>query len=206
MSNNVLAQSATQLTVSNHTDWSDLDFSQAVERAARRKVNPSSMTRERFMLKVGSLDQGLISAVCADYRNHFTAIYSKTERLPEDVYNTIQTHVRNWIEKQLKAVSVDNVISKRVAFHINLKNRNATLRTTIVGEELLSLKEQKLAYTIAIGDTNRRMENLRRDNRLSIELEVNLNSRISDLTLTAGYIDSKIAALEKSEPMPAEPK
>jgi hypothetical protein len=188
MSNQAIAPSATQLTVSNgNPEWDDSMFYGSAKRAAAR--TSKGVTRERQLLNRNKL----VSAVCADYRSHFASMYGKTDRLPSAVFEQIEKAVDKFLTEKLGEVNVLNCISYRRAFYHNAKQMEITERITNTGENKLTLKEQHLGVTLYIGQAERRLKELEAKPNPDYELEKAMKQRIMQLNLTKDYIEGEMA-------------
>lgn len=189
MSNtNVLAQSATQLSVSNVSspEWTELNFNASVLKVAERKAK--GITVERWMLKRNDL----VSGVCADYRAHFAAMFGKTDRLPSDVFSKVETAVDKFLSEKLAAVNGLNVLSQRKYFFHSEKQMEVTQRVTNTGENKLALQEQHLGITIFITQAERRLKDLEAKPNPDLELEKEVKQRIMRLNVTKAFIEGEM--------------
>ncbi len=178
---NAIAQSATTLAVSP-TGESQFDIADSVRRCAERTAKGT--TRERQFLQRNKL----MSTVCADYRSHFPAIYGKTERLPSEVYERIESEVDKFITSQLGRVNNLNVISLRRGFFHNAKEMEITERIINTGENKLTLKEQLLGANIFITSAEKRLSDLERKPTPDYEREKEVKAQIMRLNLTKQFI------------------
>lgn len=188
--NNVLAQSATQLTVSPNGE-ATFDFAASVNRASERRARGLTKTRHEINR------QKLIASVCADYRAHFASIYGKTERLPSEVFDKIQNAVDEFITKLLSQVNTLNSTTIRRSFAHKPNAMKFVSRVTAIGEDEISLDEQLFACHIAQGQVKRRIEDLEKANRLSDDTRKELQSQIMRLTLTENFIKGEIEHQKK---------
>jgi hypothetical protein len=180
------AQTASQLTVSNQPE-ENWDFDASANRAAERKAK--GLTRERFELK----RQVLIASCCADYRTHYAAIYGKSERLPSAVFENIESAVDALIARKLSVVHVGNAISVRRTFAHKPNDMKFVLRSTVVGEDDISLEEQHLACNIAITQAEKRLTDLHAKKTPDYDREKEVKAQIMRLTVTRTFIEGEIA-------------
>ena len=189
--NTVLAQSATQLAVSNSVSEDAFPFQERIKMAAERQAK--GVTRERQMLNRNKL----ISALCADYRAHFAAIYGKTDRLPSAVFEKVETAVDNYIAEQLNRVSKHNAISFRRAFHHDFNQQKVTERVVATGENELSLQEQHLGVNLFIGQAERKLKDLEAKKTPDYEREKQVKDQLMKLNVTKAFIEGEIAHQQK---------
>lgn len=189
--NTVLAQSATQLAVSNSVNEDAFPFQERIKMAAERQAK--GVTRERQMLNRNKL----ISALCADYRAHFAAIYGKTDRLPSAVFEKVETAVDNYIAEQLNRVSKHNAISFRRAFHHDFNQQKVTERVVATGENELSLQEQHLGVNLFIGQAERKLKDLEAKKTPDYEREKQVKEQLMKLNVTKAFIEGEIAHQQK---------
>ena len=189
--NTVLAQSATQLAVSNSVNEDAFPFQERIKMAAERQAK--GVTRERQMLNRNKL----ISALCADYRAHFAAIYGKTDRLPSAVFEKVETAVDNYIAEQLNRVSKHNAISFRRAFHHDFNQQKVTERVVATGENELSLQEQHLGVNLFIGQAERKLKDLEAKKTPDYEREKQVKDQLMKLNVTKAFIEGEIAHQQK---------
>lgn len=182
----VLAQSATQLSVSNN-DEANYDFAKTANDAAAKQAK--GVTRERKMLN----RQKLIQQVCADFRMHFAEIYGKTERLPSDVFAKVTEAVDATITAALREVNHANVIGYRRAFHHDHKNMLITERVTLVGENQITLQEQKMGITLFIGQAEKRLKELQAKKTPDYEREKEVKATLMKLEVTKQFVEREIA-------------
>jgi hypothetical protein len=189
---NAIAQSATAIAVSP-TGEASFDIAQSVKRCAERTAKGT--TRERQFLQRNKL----MSGACADYRSHFPAIYGKTERLPSEVFQRIETEVDKFITSQLNRVNTLNVIGLRRGFHHNQKEMEITERIINTGENKLTLKEQLLGATIFITSAEKRLKDLEAKPSPDYDREKEVKAQILRLTMTKDFIMGEIAHQEKAK-------
>ncbi len=188
-----IAQSATQLTVSNNGEWTEDMFLGAVRRAAERKLGKSGITTERLMLKTAALN----SAVAADYRMHFAAMYGKSERLPSEVFEQIQSATEKYIAMQLTKINSTNVLNKREYFFHNSKELEITHRITITGENKVSLEQQRFACHLMINEQNRKLTDLQAKKTPDYDREKAVKATLMKLAMTEQFINGEIAHQQK---------
>lgn len=192
----VLSQNATELAVSNPLpDWTTDQFHLSVKRAAERKVGKSGITTERLMLKRNDL----ISAVCADYRNHFAAIYGKSDRLPSDIHAKVVEAVEEFLIKTLTAVNPTNVISQRTYYYPDFKALEITQRINCVGENKVLLQHQLTACSAFIAQVNRRIHDLETGNQSlkNNDMLKEARARLVKLEMLHNFIKGEIGHQEK---------
>jgi hypothetical protein len=185
----VLAPSATMLTVSNQTE-ENYPLSEVTQRIAKLKAKGA--TRENWSIN----KKKLVSAVCADYRNHFAMIYSKSDRLPTQIHDKIVEAVEKFIADTLKVVNVTNAISVRKAFAWNERDLEIYESVNIRGKNILSLKEQHLGVNILLTTANNRLKDLEKKPSPDYELEQSIKHRILKLEITKTSIETDIRKLE----------
>ena len=189
MSTQVLAQSATQLSISNAaSDWNEPEFYTSAKRNSERQAKGA--TRERNLLRRNG-NGGLISMVCADYRSHFAALYGKTDRLPSEVFEKIEKTVDKYIAEKLAEVNAGNVLTYRRAFHHNTRDMEVTERVNLVGENKLTLKEQHLGITIMLTAANKRLTDLQAKPTPDYDREKEVKAQIMRLELTRSFIEGE---------------
>ena len=196
---NAIAQSATQLTVSTTGGEDNFPFAERIETLAQKQAK--GMTREKVLIN----RQKLTSQVCADYRAHFANLYGKTERLPSEIFEKIEKCVDAFIERNLKLVNPFNAQSVRRAFAVKFNDLMIVERVTAIGENTLSLKEQKFGIEIAIGQANKRLDDLQAKKTPDYDREKEVKAQIMKLTLVKDFIlgelkhQEKLASEAKSE-------
>ncbi len=185
-----IAQSATQLTVSN-TSEENFDFALSVSNAAVRQAK--GVTRERQMINRNKL----VSAVCADFRNHFASIYGKTERLPSVIFAKCEIEVDTFLTKTLANVHPMNAISFRRAFFHNSREMEITERVVNTGENKLTLAEQRLGVILFIGQAEKRLKELEAKPTPDYDREKEIKAQILKLSVTKQFIEGEIAHQSK---------
>ena len=178
---NAIAQSATVLAVSP-TGEEQYDIAGSVKRCAERTAKGT--TRERQFLQRNKL----MSAVCADYRSHFPAIYGKTERLPSAVYSRIEEEVDKFINNQLSRINTLNCLSLRRGFYHNHREMEITERIVTTGENKLTLQEQLLGVNIFITGAEKRLKDLHAKPTPDYDREKEVQAQIMRLNLTKQFI------------------
>lgn len=199
---NVIAQSATQLSVSNHgKDWTEVEFQACVQRAAERTAKGT--TRERLMLNRSKL----IHSVCEDYRSHFPERFGKRDvngvilhplsRLPTDEFNKVEKAVDEYLNTQLHRINALNCISFRRAFHHNASQQSISERVVATGENILSLQEQKLGVTLFITTCERKLRDLQSKPTPDYDAEKECKQQLMRLNATKAFIEGEIEAQSK---------
>lgn len=191
---NAIAQSATQLSVTNGAeDWDEQLFIESAERATSRKAK--GVTRERFMLK----RPAIISAVAADYRNHFPSIYGRTERLPSSVMDKCEQATDKVLTKVMTAVNVTNIIGQRRAFHHASNDMMITERITNTGENTLTLQEQHCGIVIFLTQAEKRLSDFQKDGKPDREREQSMKAIVMKCQLTKQFIEAEMAHQKPTE-------
>ena len=188
---NAIAQSATSLTVSTTGGEDNFPFAERIETLAQKQAK--GMTREKVLIN----KQKLTSQVCADYRAHFANLYGKTERLPSEIFEKIEKAVDTFIERNLKLVNPFNAQSVRRAFAVKFNDLMIVERVTAIGENTLSLKEQKFGIEIALGQANKRLDDLQAKKTPDYDREKELRAQIMKLTLVKDFILGELKHQEK---------
>lgn len=187
-----ISSSATDLSISPSGE-AEYSFALAVERATERKVKSDTLTIARFSVKRNDI----ISAVCADYRSHFAAIYGKSERLPSAIHEKIVAAVDVKIASLLGQVHNNNCTTVRRAFAHKPNQMKFISRVVATGEDEITLKEQLFACHIALGQLERRYTALENSNRLTEDLRKDIQTQKMRLTLTETFIRGEIGHQEK---------
>lgn len=188
MSNqNVMAPSATILTESGNSEQAypfNTVLSQLANIAKKNLVRGgSTLNRTK-----------LISAMCAQYRYSFSAIYGKGEVLPTDIHAKICESVDNYIHGELSNnINSSNSVSLRRTFAWNEKEMTVFEKVTAIGHNVLALKEQRLGITIFIGQCEKRLKELEAKPNPDFDLEKAVKDRLFKLNVTKQYIESEIA-------------
>jgi hypothetical protein len=198
MSNQVLAQSATQLTITGQGE-SNYDFAARVKLLGERAAK--GITRERQTLNRAKL----VSSLCADYKAHFAAIYENTNRLPSEIHDKICEAVDIFIQTHINRVNIHNAINFRRAFHHNDKQMSVTERVIATGENSLSLQEQKFGITLFITQANNRLRDLMAKVTPDYDREKDVKEQIMRLETTKSFIMGEIAHQEKELSNPVQP-
>lgn len=170
------------------------DFEASALRASSRQAK--GLTRERVSLN----RQKLIASCCAEYRAHFAAIYGKTERLPSVIFERIEKAVDDLIAKTLKAIHSGNSISLRRAFAHKANDMKFVERVTAVGENEITLQEQKCGCTFALEQAKKRLIDLERKPTPDYEREKQMKQSIMKLELTMSFIEGEIAHQKTVQP------
>lgn len=185
--NTVLAQSATQLSVSNgSSDWDQSQFDASAERAGSRAAKKNSTTLERRMINRNKL----VAAVCADYRAHFAAIYGKTDRLPSAVFEMVEKAADTYINKTLCQVNPSNALSYQRGFYHNSREMEITERVRLTGENKITLKEQLLGVHLFINALQKKIDNL--PAAVDREKVKELQQQMMKLKMTESFIEGEI--------------
>jgi hypothetical protein len=187
---NAIAQSATKLAVSPNGE-ANYDFRESVTRAAFRSAK--GITRERQMLN----RQKLISAVCVDYRLHFSAIHGRADRLPTEIHTKICNEVDSFLTAQMNHVNTANIISHRRSFFFAEKDMQITERETLVGENQLDLQQQLTGIILFIGAAQKKLKDLEAKPTPNYDLEKEVKARIMKLEATKSFINSAISNANK---------
>lgn len=187
---NAIAQSAAVLTQSANGE-DNFDFQLAVKTVAERSAK--GITRESKLLNRNKL----VAGACAQYRARFAAIYGKTDRLPSEIFNKIESAVDEFIDSTLKQVNSLNSISLRRAFYHKSNDLEVVERVTVIGENKLSLKEQKLGVTLMIGQAEKRLKDLEAKPTPDLDREKQVKQTIMKLTVTQNFIIGEMKSQEK---------
>jgi len=187
---NALAQNATDLAVAGQNE-ENFDILACVKRNAERTAK--GVTRERQFLQYNKL----VTACCADYRSHFPMIYGKSERIATEIFTKIDKTVTEFIQEQLNRVNVGNVISLRRGFYHNQRQMEVTDRISSIGENKLSLAEQKLGINIFITNANKKLDDLMKKPTPDYDAEKECRAYIMRLTVTRDFILREIENQEK---------
>lgn len=183
--NQVLSQSATNIAVSS-TPEEQFDFALAAERACKR--NAKGMTRERSEINRNKV----LNAVRADYRSHYPAIYSKTDRIPSDINDKLEAAVDAYIEGCLKQVNLANCTGIRKSFSHKASQMKFVEKVTVTGENEISLKEQSFACTTALEQLNRREADAEKRNNCTDEMRKAFREQRMRLEVTKTFITREI--------------
>lgn len=186
---NAIAQSATQLAVSPTVE-ENFDFRASAKRAATK--NHKGMTRERMLLNRGKL----VSTVRNEFLAHYTSYTHKNVpgkvTLPDDIYSRIENAVDAFLNETMGRITVESITSFRRAFKLKVDDMDAVEETTIKGETIISLKEKHLAYTLAIGEAEKRLRKLAEKKTPDYDAETKLNNRVQALQNAQAWIQSEI--------------
>jgi hypothetical protein len=185
-----IAQSATQLAVSPNGEH-EFDFNLVAKNASFS--DSKGLTREKAMLQRSKL----ITSVVNTYRSHFSSIYGRKDVLPKDIFEKIEQAVDLVIAEAMSAVHNCNVISMRRAFHYQKSSMSVTERVTVVGENILTLREQKLGITLYIGQAEKRLRELQAKPTPNHDAEKKLNERLMNLGITKSFIETELQKLEE---------
>lgn len=186
--NNVLAQNATQLAISNtsNPEWDSGMYKDAAMRAGERVIKKDSITRERRMINRPKL----ISSVCADYRAHFAALYGKSDRLPTAVFEQIEKAVDDYIMSTLNSITPVNAISYSRGFHHSPNNMEVTERVRIVGENPIALKEQKFAMGLFINQMEKKIASV--PAAIDRDKLKQMNQQLMKMKCTLAFIEGEL--------------
>lgn len=187
---NAIAQSATQLTVHSNSE-ENWNFKSSVIRQAERTAKGT--TRERQLLNRNKL----VSAACAEYRCHFAAIYGKTDRLPTAIFSKIETCVDEFLSEQFKRINPLNAQSLRRGFYHNSRQMEITERIHLVGENKLTLEEQKLGVNMFITAAEKRLKDLEKKPTPDYDREKAVKQQLMQLELTRNFILGEIKHQEE---------
>jgi hypothetical protein len=186
MNTNVLAPSATMLTVSPNGE-DNYCFESAAERATQQKAR--GLTKERHMV----VRSKVLTAMCAEYRSTFAAIYGKSDRLPSAIFEKITKAADEQIIRLLHQVHIGNCTSVRRSFAHKSTQRKFVSRVQATGEDEISLEEQLLACHLAQGQINRRIEDNDKAGKLTDELRLELQKQLLKLNDTENFIKKEIS-------------
>jgi hypothetical protein len=195
---NAIAQSATERTFVAQSP-ENFDFAASVLRAANRQEKNNM--KEKLTLNRSKL----ISSVCADFRDHNSSLFAKRNeagevvtpslRLPPEHYSKVEKAVDDFITVQFNRVNHMNVISF-VRRHIHVPAKQMFVERVInTGENSIGWKEQLCACHIQQGVVHRRMEDADKGNRLTNELQQQLQKQLNSLAVTEENIRSNMREL-----------
>lgn len=184
---NAIAQSTSQVTVSGVGE-DNFDFDASAKRAVSRKTGKSGLTRELNRIKLTDV----VSSMCGEYRSINAAIYGKTERLPSEIHGKITEAAEREIGRLLATVNPANCITHRRAFHHDHKNMQVTERVTAVGENMLSLEEQRLGATLFLGEAERKLKAFLTDGKPDRDKQMQLQGTVNRCQMTLNFILGEI--------------
>jgi|ERR1041385_1952890 hypothetical protein len=191
MSSNALTNQATKLAVQSQGEDS-FDFNSRLHALAVRTAKGS--TRERQLVQWNKL----FAAMCADYKAHFPAIYGRTDSLPANIVNKIETAITEYVNKSiLTTIRADNILSYNRKFYYNARNNAVTERIQLLGENTLLLKEQLLGVDIYITQAKKRLKDLEAKPTPDYKREQSCKEQINRLEVTREYILGELARQQK---------
>ena len=190
---NAIGQNATNSAVSGSSE-DNFDWAAVVNRAASRKCQ--GMTMEKLAISRAAL----ASAAMAEYRALFSSVYSKGDRLPENLAEKAYKEADKYIASKLGLVHANNVVSVQRKYHYKRNGMQFVERVIATGENLLRLEEQHLACNILLRDTKRRLDKLMASPTTTADKEQVLRDRINELEMTLLYIEGQQAKLKPVVP------
>jgi predicted transcriptional regulator len=188
MSNQALAPSATQLAISSPRE---VPFEACVIKYAVRSVK--GVTRERVLLNSSKL-----FSLCAEEIRSLMGI-EKGNQLPKEVAEKLSDAINEYITKQVNRITPANALSFRRSFYADFRNLRVTDRVTAVGENIISLKEQKLGVDILLTEKNRALDDLMKKPNPDYDREANMKEQIQKLELIKAHIVASLAKLEETQ-------
>lgn len=185
-----IAQSVTQLTVSN-TDapW---DFFSSAMRCANRSIKSGSMTKERQQLN----RKNLITATCADFRNNHCAQFKQGERLPVEIFEQIENAVDTTIKGAIAQIHTGNVVSYKRHFVFKAKSLSYGSKITVVGEDVITLKEQAFAATLELNALEKKLTAQQQKPTPDLDKEAIIKENIQRREMARFFILDSIAKIE----------
>lgn len=128
------------------TDWTQDHFDASAKRASERDAKGTP--REHLLLN----RRKLITAVCDDYRAHFSVLYGKTDRLPPDIF----VKVENAVEKVLNGEQLFSMIAPKLRL---LQDRLDLLHEE---DAMVQAQIRRLAYDFSRVPGRNEVETLRK--------------------------------------------
>lgn len=187
---NAIAQSATQLAVSSNGE-DDFDFNAAILRAAVRQGK--GITQERAMLNY----QKLRASVITDFKSHFPEIYTKVDRIPSSTEDKINALCEKYINSRLSEVNMTNSVNYRRYSYHNFRGQEVTERIAVVGENKLTLADQRMRLITFITAAERRLKDLEAKPTTDHDRERAVKESIMKYNLTKTFIEGEISRQNK---------
>jgi len=185
---NAISQNATDLALSGIGDITPDSIKELVVRYATRSIK--GVTRERYMLNNGKL----MHSVCEHIRSQ---LGQSKGRLPDEIGNQIQSAINEYTVSQINRINPANVLSQRVYFAYNKRNRQVVEKVAVVGENMLTLLEQKKGIDKLIDAAEKQLEKMKLNlNSFTREKGDEAQSRIEDMKLTKLHIEMTIEKLK----------
>lgn len=130
----------------------EFDFQARLEGIAKRKCE--GITLSASALRVNKL----FSALASEYKS--IVKIEKNVNLPTETADMLMKEVEKFISSKLSTINAQNCISMRKYYHHN-KNKSAmVIRHKAIGEDMIALKEQKMAVLLALNEANKRLDKL----------------------------------------------
>ena len=188
----------------------DFDFGASVKRCAERKLGANGLTTKSHTLNRAKL----VSSVCADFRNHYPALFEKRDdkgnivpdslRLPEECFNKAVIAVDSFIDAAFEEfkTNADSLVKVSTRFVHKAKQKDVILRHTIQRDEVISLQQKKMGILLFIGETERQIAKINDQKTVISEAKMErlkkLEARLVKETETLNAINAQIAQLPKA--------
>lgn len=153
MSQSALAQSATALSVSTPKN---IDFDALIVKHATR--NCTGMTQARFSLNAEKLKKRT-SREIKSLRG-----IAISENLPADINSKLDTAIDTFIATELGKLKNGTLIHSVSKFVYDKDEERFVKHNIVTSEEILALKEERLAVTLKLTASNKRLKMLRERN------------------------------------------
>lgn len=148
-----LAQSATQLAVSTPKE---IDYMALVVKHATR--NCTGMTQARFSLNAEKLKKRTSRELKA------RLCIAISENLPADINKKLDTAIDVFISDALSKLKTGTLLSSVSKFVYDKDEERFVKHNIVTSEEILALKEERLAVTLKLTACNKRLKMLRERN------------------------------------------
>jgi len=159
----------------------EFPFAEVLAKLAKTNSTVSSVKRKLNLNKQSlrdSLKNEFVGAYVSVYDNGF---------VPSNVWDKICFEVDNFIANSINTINAGNVISTVSRFRFDTKMGVVKLRHTNIGEDNLSLSEQRFGLVCLITDAEKSLH----------RLQVNPLPDLSKITTATGKLESlKVAKLE----------
>jgi len=161
----IIVPEVSKLTISPANGPEGYDFHARVPTLAQRKLGSVKTTASLELNR-----NKLVSALCADFRSHFTSIFEKRDeagriipasmRLPDEYYQKAVEAVDAFIKKQFDSFlsNADQLGTYNVRFVHKVAQKDILLRHTIRRDEIIAIKERIVGINAFISDTERLLD------------------------------------------------
>lgn len=194
---NAIAQSAASLAVSvniSEQDWfADEHLASVIKRLSNVTVQVNGVTREKRSMKADEI----AGRVRREFRAKFCGVYSKSEAIPAEYNNKIDKFVIAYMAESIGMVHPGNIVDWKRKFHFRKDECDITERVILQGENIITLKEQRIGCRAFITSNEHRKADLLAQGKLTPEVELQINTRLEQLNKCLTRLVTEIEHQEK---------